>query len=164
MLFKHILFGSLGAFNVFIEIPRGSNLKYEYDKKSDSLKLDFVFKNLTFPFNYGFIPGTLGGDGDTLDAIVLSSEPIGSGTTVKCKSVGILKTLDRGEVDNKIIFVPLEDELAEKYQDIQDLPSDSLQKWKEFYLEVARQKNKVMEIIGLENRQVALEELKNSFI
>ena len=59
-----ISFGTPEEFNVIVEIPRGSNLKYEYDEASDSLKLDFVFKDLVFPFNYGFIPHTLGGDGD----------------------------------------------------------------------------------------------------
>ncbi len=159
---EQIPFGSLEAFNVIVEIPQGSNLKYEYDEASDSLKLDFVFKDLVFPFNYGFIPHTLGGDGDPLDAIVLSSAPIKMGEFVKCKAVGMLKTIDRGEVDDKIIVVPLDDELAGKYLDADNLPPGFLEKCTAFYREVGRQKNKVTEVKSLENKQIALEEIKKS--
>ncbi len=171
MSLKDIEFGNIDAFNVIVEIPKGSNEKFEYDEESDSMKLNFVFsaiggsgENLVFPFNYGFIPGTLGGDRDPLDAIVLSSAPIKSSTVVKCKTIGVFKTIDRGETDDKIICVPVEDPLTEKYYDISDLPPDTLQKWTEFYLEVARQKKKVIENMSLENKQKALEEIKNSLI
>lgn len=155
---------NMNDFNVVIEIEEGSNLKYEFDGASGKMKLDFVFENLTFPFNYGFIPKTLGGDGDTLDAIVLSSVPVKSGETILCKMIGVLKTIDRGEVDNKIICVPLSDPLTDKYRDVEDLPPDSLQNWTEFYLEVARQKKKTIEIIGLKSKQEALQEIKNSLV
>jgi inorganic pyrophosphatase len=128
------------------------------------MKLDFVFKDLVFPFNYGFIPNTLGGDGDALDAMVLSSAPIKSGETVVCKIVGMVETVDRGEEDNKIITVPLLDKLASQYQDIDDLPFDTLPKWTEFYLELARQKKKVIKIIGLKNKKEAIEKIEKSFI
>jgi len=159
-----IPFGSLEAFNVLVEIPMGSNLKYEYDEKSDSLKLDFVFKDLVFPFNYGFIPHTLGGDNDSLDAMVLSAKSFGVGEVVKCKAVGVLKVIDRGEVDDKIIAVALNGELAAKYQDIQDLPPRSLEKWTEFYRQVGIQKNKSMEAKEIQNKQAALEEIKKALI
>ena len=152
------------SFQVLVEIPQGSNEKFEYDEAAGEMKLNFVFRDLVFPFNYGFIPGTLGGDGDPLDAIVLSSAPIPSRTVIQCKAIGMLKTIDRGEVDDKIICVPLRDELARKYHDVTDLPSETLAKWTKFYLEVARQKKKVVEIIGLRNKQEALEEIKNSLI
>ncbi len=129
-----IPFGSLEAFNVLVEIPEGSNLKYEFDEASGEMKVDFVFENFSFPFSYGFIPGTLGGDGDHLDAIVLSSEPISSGSVIKCRAVGVMETIDTGEVDNKLIVVPVADDLAKKYQDISDLPEDSLKKWTDLYI------------------------------
>jgi inorganic pyrophosphatase len=159
---KNIPFGEPEAFNVIIEIPEGSNQKFEYDEASGEMRVNFVFKDLVFPFNYGFIANTLGGDGDALDAIVLSSAPLESGEVLKCKAVGVLKTLDRGEVDDKIICVSLSDKLSEKYQDIPDLPPDSLQKWTDFYMEVARQKEKTVEILDLKNKQEALVEIKKS--
>jgi inorganic pyrophosphatase len=165
---SQIPFGSLDAFNVLVEIPQGSNLKYEFDEASGKMKVDFAFENLTFPFNYGFIPHTLGGDGDALDAIVLSSAPISSGSVIQCRAVGILETIDTGEVDNKLVVVPVKDVLAEKYQDTFNLPPDSLQKWTDLYMEIARQKNKVkrklIEVKGLKNKQAALEEIKKSLL
>ena len=154
----------MNSFRVFIEISKGSNEKFEYDKKSDSLKLNFVFKDLYFPFNYGFIPGTMGGDGDPLDAIVLSAEPIPSSSVVECKPIGMLKTVDRGQTDDKIICVPINDKFAKIYADIQDLPPDTLAKWTKFYLEVARQKKKTVEITGLRNKQEALEEISKALM
>ncbi len=157
-------FGSLDTFNVIIEIPEGSNEKFEYDEKSGQMVLDFVFKDLVFPFNYGFIPGTLGGDGDALDAIVLSSQPLKSGSVAACKTIGVMETLDRGQRDDKIICVPLDDGLAVKYQNVDNLPPDSLQKWTEFYLEVARQKNKVIEILGFEKEPFSIKLMAKSRI
>jgi inorganic pyrophosphatase len=168
MNLNSIPFGSLDAFNVLVEIPEGSQYKYEFDEASGEMKLDFVFKDLYFPFSYGFIPHTMGGDGDELDAIVLASAPILSGSVVLCRAVGILETIDTGEVDNKLIVVPVKDILAEKYHDISDLPPDSLQKWTDLYMEIARQKSKVkkkfIEVKGLKNKQTALEEIKKSLI
>ncbi|HYV34001.1 MAG TPA: inorganic diphosphatase [Candidatus Limnocylindria bacterium] len=162
MNLNHTKFGELEAFNVIIEIPQGSNQKFEIDEATGEMKVNFVFKNLVFPFNYGFIPQTLGGDGDTLDAIVISSKVIPSASVVQCKTIGILKTIDRGEVDDKVICVPLNDPLAKKYNDITDLPTDSFEKWKELYLEIGRQKNKHIEITTLANKEEALKEIKNS--
>lgn len=159
---QNIKFGSLDAFNVIVEIEQGSNLKYEMDMQSGQLKLDFTFKDLVCPFYYGFIPQTLGGDGDALDAMILSSSAIKSGEVIQCRAVGILKTLDRGEVDNKIICVPIDDNQQSGISDVADLPPDSLEKWTQFYAEVAKQKNKTLEILGLGNKQEALAEIKNS--
>ena len=157
-------FGQLDAFNVIVEIPQGSNEKFELDENTGEMKVNFVFRDLTFPFNYGFIAQTLGGDNDPLDAIVLSSEILKSGQVVECKAVGILKTLDRGEIDDKVICVPLNDELSEKYHDTPDLPPDFLKIWTDFYMELARQKEKVVKVLGLKNKQVALEEIKKSLL
>jgi inorganic pyrophosphatase len=153
------------SFKVLIEIPQGTiNNKFEYDHKTGKMVLDFVFQNLVWPFNYGEIVGTLGGDGDALDAIVLSSTPIEQGKVVECKTIGVLKTLDRGAVDDKIVCVPIDDMLSQKYQDVDDLPPDTLQKWTKLYMEIARQKKKVIEILGLKNKQEAEQEIKNSLI
>jgi inorganic pyrophosphatase len=164
MNLNDIPFGSLEAFNVLVEIPRGSNLKYEFDEASGDMKVDFVFEEFAFPFNYGFIPHTLGGDGDALDAIVLSSAPIPSGSIIECKAIGVLETLDKGEVDNKFIVVPIANKLAKKYQDISDLPPDSLQTWTDLYMEIAGQKQKTIKVLGLKDKQSALSEIKKSLL
>ena len=87
------------TFDVMVEIPKGSENKYEYDEVKKAMVLDFVFKDgLKFLFNYGFIPNTLGGDGDTLDVILLGDKPIASGSMVKARAIGIMRMLDRGEI------------------------------------------------------------------
>ncbi len=149
---------------VVIEIPQGTNLKYEFDEKTGEFVLDFVFKNLAYPYNYGFIPVTRGGDGDTLDAMVLSTNALKQGAELECQAIGFVEMIDRGEVDNKIICVPLADPLAQKYSDIAEIPPQWIEQWKTFIAEVARQKNKVTEIKGFYGKDTALKEIKNSLL
>ncbi len=164
MTYKNIPFGELEAFNVLVEMEKGSNLKYEYDEASDSLKLDFTFQNIVCPFNYGSILRTLGGDSDPMDAIIISDKVFKSGEVVVCRAIGMMEMVDRGERDTKVIVVPVNDPSAEKYQSPSDLSPDSLEKWTAYYTEVSRQKNKVMEILGFKGKAEALEEIRNSLI
>lgn len=112
--------GSEGTFNAVIEIPAGTNTKYEYDPTQKKFIIDMengkarVIDFLPYPANYGFIPSTLsksetGGDGDALDVLVISeSEPIGA--VVQIIPIAILKLVDDGEMDSKIIATPKEKE------------------------------------------------------
>jgi len=105
-----------GNINVVIEIPTGTNEKFEVDKTTGRLKLEVlnndkprIINYLSYPFNYAMVPRTLlpkklGGDGDPLDVIVLG-KPIERGLVVECKLIGVLKLLDRGEKDDKLIAV-----------------------------------------------------------
>ncbi|WP_418501958.1 inorganic diphosphatase [Flagellimonas sp.] len=107
-----------GTFNTVIEIPAGTNKKIEYDAKGNVFKVDEkngaerIVQFLPYPANYGFIPSTLsdirtGGDGDALDVLVLA-EALDTGTIMECIPIGMLKLLDDGEEDHKIIAIPLE--------------------------------------------------------
>ena len=91
---------------VLIEVPKGSIHKYEYDTRGFFTIVRELSPKYSYIYNYGCIPQTLGGDGDNLDAIVLSTEPIASGTIVNCKVLAAVKTIDKGEIDDKIICVP----------------------------------------------------------
>ena len=137
-------------------------MKMEHDPVTDTIKLDFTFKDLVYPYAYGFIAGTLGGDGDALDAIVLSSEVYETGSVIKAKAIGLLKMLDRGEVDDKVICVPIDDPSSKQYSSITDIDNMTIEQWKGFWMEVARQKQKVIEILGFENQEVAKQAIKNS--
>jgi inorganic pyrophosphatase len=160
---KKIPFGSMEAFNVLVENSRGSQNKYEYDEELETIKLDFVFSgDLKWPYNYGFIPHTRAGDGDMLDVCVLSSHAIDPGVVVKCKAIGMIEVLDRGEVDNKILAVALPDLLAEKYSDITDLSDEQIREFEDFLQDLAVQKNKIMEIKGFRNKEIAEAEIKKS--
>ncbi|MEK7617852.1 MAG: inorganic diphosphatase [Patescibacteria group bacterium] len=171
-------------YKVIIEIPQGTvNNKYEYDEKSGEFKLDFVFsakggsasggKNVVWPFNYGFFPGTLGGDGDTMDAVVVSSEPIPQGTEVEVKIIGAIDVLDRGEEDLKVICVPLHrmvqgvlvnDAGYSSVNDITDLSGTQKKEWGDFYLELARQKKKETIVRGFKTKKEAEDLLQKSVI
>jgi inorganic pyrophosphatase len=152
-------------FNVLIEIPKGTkNNKYEYDHKTGKMVLDFVFENLTYPYNYGEAVGTMGGDGDALDVLVFSEKPLEQSMVVKCAPFGIMKMLDRGEVDDKLLAVPLGDSYAEKYKDITDFSEEERKQVREFNQEIARQKKKHTKILGFFGKEEALEEIKKSII
>lgn len=90
-----------------IEIPLGSIIKYELSPTGDTFTaVREMNKRYKYIYNYGSIPGTLGGDNDPLDVIVIYPEPISTGTVLNCKVVGVVKTIDKGEQDDKILAVP----------------------------------------------------------
>lgn len=96
--------------NAVIEIPEGSHLKVEYDRKRACFMIDRVEPSIyPKPVNYGFIPATKDEDGDELDVLVVCSEPILTGIWLECKIVGVLKFIDDGEGDHKIVAVPADD-------------------------------------------------------
>lgn len=108
--------------NVVIEIPKGSQNKYEYDSENHIFKLDRVLLSpIHFPFDYGFIPQTLGEDGDPLDALILVNEPSFPGILVIARPVGVLKMQDSGEGDDKILCVAASDQRMKDIQDVKDL-------------------------------------------
>lgn len=157
-----IPFGEPEKLNVLVEISQGTCNKYELDEASGLMTLDFVFRDgLTFPYNYGFVPNTLAPDNDPLDAIIYSSEPLHPGIIATVKPFGLLKMLDRGQQDNKLLTVPLVDPLAETLNDINDLADNHRQKIQNFLTAVGRQKNKSVKFEGFAGKQAALEEIKN---
>lgn len=99
-----------GLVNTVIEIPKGSTLKIEWDRERAAFTLDRVEPAIfAKPVNYGFIPGTIDEDGDELDVLVVTEEPIPTGVWLKTKIVGILNFEDDGEMDYKVVCVPEDD-------------------------------------------------------
>src|SRR5215510_1527363 len=97
-------------FNAIIEIPMGSSVKYELDKRTGLLKMDRVlYSAVYYPANYGFIPQTLAEDDDPLDVLVLCQEPVAPLTLVKARAIGLMTMIDTGKKDHKIIAVATED-------------------------------------------------------
>lgn len=144
-----------------MEIPKGSEKKYEYDEKLGEFKLDFIFTGgFHFPFAYGLVPETLADDGDHLDAFIITDEPLKQGDVVQVKPIGVIDLLDRGQGDNKILCVPAASPDAKKYQTIEDLDFDYTKLFTEFFAELGRQKNKVIEIIGFRGQDRAVDELQ----
>lgn len=113
-----------GTINVVIEIPTGSSHKIEWDRQLGVMKLDRVEPRIfAKPTNYGFIPRTLDEDGDELDVLLITDEPLTTGLVVEAKIIGVMKFVDDNEVDDKIVAVPADDRnTGNSINSIDDLP------------------------------------------
>ena len=117
-----------GTVNVVIEIPTGSNNKIEWNREKACFQLDRV-EPMIFakPVNYGFIPQTIDEDGDELDALILTDEPLPTGIFLEAKIIGVLKFEDDGEVDDKVIVVPSDDRnTGDAIKSLSDIPKQKL--------------------------------------
>ena len=136
-----------------IEISKGSNMKYELDKETGFLSLDRVLYTAThYPANYGFIPKTLGDDHDPLDVLVLCSDNIRPMTLVRSYPIGVMKMLDCGMGDEKIIAMPFGDPTYNTYHDISELPRhifDEIQHFFSVYKNLEGKETKVDDIMGV---------------
>ncbi|MEB3825771.1 MAG: inorganic diphosphatase [Desulfurococcales archaeon] len=122
--------------NAIIEIPMGGSVKYEFDKDNCIIKVDrFLYTSMVYPFNYGFVPGTLEEDGDPVDIIVLSREPVYPGSLIEVKPVGMLVMEDEEGIDSKIIAVPKAklDPLYKNIGDVSDVEDAVKDKIKHFF-------------------------------
>jgi inorganic pyrophosphatase len=111
-------------FDVLIEIPRGSRNKYEVDHESGRMRLDrTLFTSTQYPADYGYIEGTLGADGDPLDALVLMhGDPLYPGVLVCCRAIGMFRMTDEAGGDDKVLAVPATDPRLEHLRDIHHVP------------------------------------------
>jgi inorganic pyrophosphatase len=122
-------------FDVFIEIPRGSRNKYEVDHDTGLIRLDrTLFTSTQYPADYGFVPDTLGQDGDPLDALVLVPEPTFPGCLIRSRPIGMFRMTDENGPDDKVICVPAGDVRQEQLRDIGDLPEYERLEIEHFFL------------------------------
>ncbi|KSW11973.1 inorganic pyrophosphatase [Pyrodictium occultum] len=122
--------------NVFIEIPMGSNVKYEYDEEAGVIKVDrFLYTSMVYPFNYGFVPGTLEEDGDPVDVLVITAQPVLPGTVIEARPIGVLVMEDEEGPDSKIVAVPKDklDPSFKNVKSIDDLPEVLRDRIKHFF-------------------------------
>ncbi len=123
-------------FNVVIEIPAHSSIKYEIDKDSDSLFVDRLLSTpMHYPCNYGYIPHTLCGDGDAADVLVIFPQAVQAGSVIRCRPLGVLKMTDEAGEDSKLVAVP-HDKLTSLYSNVktlQDLPEITLKQIEHFF-------------------------------
>ena len=138
------------VFPAIIEVPMGSKNKYELDKESGLLRLDRVlYSAVYYPANYGFIPRTYCDDGDPLDALVLSQEPVYPLTIVTARAIGVMRMRDEKGIDDKIVAVSVNDPAVAGYTDKAQLPAHELRQLQRFFEEY-----KV-----LEHKQVVVEDM-----
>jgi inorganic pyrophosphatase len=122
--------------NAVIEIPFGSNVKYEIDKDSGAVVVDRVmYSAMYYPANYGFIPNTLAADGDPADVLVLADYPLQAGCVIACRLVGVLVMEDEAGMDEKLLAVPVSklDPTFEEIKSLDDLPKATLNKIENFF-------------------------------
>ena len=117
-----------GIVNVVVEIPQGSNHKIEWNRELAVMQLDRVEPAIfTKPTNYGFIPQTLDEDGDELDALIITDQPLTTGIFMEAKVIGVLEFVDDDEVDDKVIVVPADDRnTGDAINSLEDLPPQLL--------------------------------------
>jgi len=146
------------SFNVVVEIPKGSQNKYEYDSKLETFKLDRVlFSPLHYPGDYGFIPQTLFTDGDPLDALVLVSFPTHPGMVIEVRPIGLLEFVDDGEEDDKILCVPTNDIRFQDMKDVHDIQEPILNEIAHFFAVYKELEGKKSQVHGWHDKKRAKE-------
>lgn len=152
--------------NVVIEIPVNSGVKYELDKESGILVVDrILYTSMVYPFNYGFIPGTLEEDGDPVDVLVVSNDPLIPGSMIRVRPVGVLETEDEKGRDAKIVAVPVEkvDPRFQGIRDINDIPEAVKQRIEHFFAHYKElEKGKWVKVLGWRDRSEALARIKRA--
>lgn len=138
-----------GILNVLIEIPGGSKNKYEFDKDMGAMALDRVlYASVQYPFDYGFIPNTLAGDGDPLDGMVIMDQPTFPGCVIATRPLGMLEMIDGGDPDEKLLCVPAKDPRYAEVKTLADLAPHRLDEIAEFFATYKRLEKKETEIRG----------------
>ncbi len=147
--------------NAVIEIPKGSNIKYELE--DGKIKVDrILFGSMTYPLNYGFFENTLDWDGDPLDALVLADQEFMPGVEVPVRVLGAVKMIDGGETDTKIIAVIDVDPRYEHVKTLEDVSPHTLKEVKDFFENYKNLQNKEVRIEGFEGLEFAIEEYKET--
>ncbi len=150
-------------FPCIIEIPAGSRLKYELDKKTGLLILDRVlYSAVHYPCNYGFIPRTHAGDGDPLDVLVLMQEPLLPLTIVRARAIGGFQMRDDKGEDDKIIAVAIDDPAVSHYQATTELPPHLLIELRRFFQDYKALEGKASEVDELYNQARAVRVIHES--
>lgn len=142
--------------NGIIEIPRGSRAKYEIDKESGLIKLDrVIYASMYYPLNYGFIPQTLGQDGDPLDIVVLTQVSVVPLCLVPSRVIGVMQMIDRGLADEKIIAVAEQDPSVSNIGDVEDMPGYLFSELRHFFENYKTLENKRVTINEFQSREYA---------
>lgn len=151
--------------NGIIEIPKNTRAKYELDKESGLLKMDrVIYSSMYYPANYGFIPRTYCDDKDPLDILVLSQITVVPMCIVSAKVIGVMRMLDGGEADDKIIAVAENDMSVSHINDISELPEHFLREMRNFFEDYKKLENKTVKVEHFLNADIAREILEKSMV
>jgi inorganic pyrophosphatase len=143
-------------FPCVIEIPKGSKIKYELDKRTGLLRVDRVLHSAVhYPANYGFLPRTYCGDGDPLDVLVLGQEPVVPLCVLRARAIGVLTMSDDKGPDDKIIAVHLDDPEYSHYRDVSELPPHRVKEIQRFFVDYKALENKTVDVQRIRGRAAA---------
>jgi len=149
--------------NAIIEIPKGSRAKYEIDKASGLIKLDrVIYASMYYPLNYGFIPQTLGEDHDPLDIVVLTQVAVVPRCLIPCRVIGVMRMIDRGEADDKIIAVAMQDASVSHIENVEELPEYFRVELKHFFENYKALENKKVVVDEFQSKMKAREIISQS--
>jgi inorganic pyrophosphatase len=150
-------------FNVVIEVPKGSKVKYELEKETGLLKVDrILYSSVVYPENYGFIPQTLADDDDPLDVIVLMQEPVHPMSIFEVRPIGLLPMVDDGENDENIICVPIDDPEYKAYSNVNEFPKHRLNEIKQFFMEYKNLEEKEVSVGDVSGPEEAIEYIQHA--
>src|SRR5215470_3515423 len=142
--------------NAVVEIPQGSVHKYEYDEKLRVFRLDrTLYSPVHYPGDYGFIPSTRGQDGDPLDLLVLVDAPSFPGCVIEVRPIGVLKMVDQGENDEKILAVVENDPVYREIHDCSEVFPHLLKEIEHFFSIYKNLEGKKTEIAGWSGAKAA---------
>lgn len=145
-------------FNVVIEIPRGSKVKYELDKPTGLLRVDrILYSSVIYPANYGFLPRSYCGDGDPLDVLVLGYEPVQPLSIMQGRAIGVMAMNDEGQEDHKVIAAHCHDPAFNEISDIEQLPKHMFREIQRFFEEYKVLEDKEVVVEGVFGSERALE-------
>ena len=146
-----------------VEIPKGSRNKYEFDHELGGIKLDrFLFSSVVYPTDYGFIPDTLGQDGDPLDAMVCVSEPTFPGCRIAVKPIALFRMEDEAGIDDKVLCVPISDPAWNQLETLEDLSDQLRDEIAHFFSIYKDLEQKAVKVDGWYSREDALNEIESS--
>lgn len=142
--------------NTIIEIPLGSNIKYELDKTTGLLRVDrILYSAVYYPANYGFIPRTLAEDNEPLDVLVLCQEPVAPLTILRARVIGLMTMMDSGTKDHKVIGVATGDPEFNAYSSAHELPQHKLLMVRRFFQDYKQLESKVVQVDDFEPLEAA---------
>jgi len=152
-------------FYAVVEITKGSKMKYELDKETGLLMLDRILYTSThYPANYGFIPRTLADDGDPMDVLILSSEPLLPMSLVRCYPIGVITMNDNGAMDEKVIAIPFTDPTYNGYKSITELPKHIFEEMQHFFRVYKELENKPTSVSEVYDLDVAQDVVQKSIV
>lgn len=156
-------FSDDSTFNCIIEIPAGSKIKYEIDKDSGLLKVDRILSSsVHYPCNYGLLPQTYCDDKDPLDVLVIGQLPVAPLSIMKVRPIGVVRMIDQGEGDDKIISVHVDDPEYKHIHSIKEIPQHKLNEIRQFFESYKALEKKSVVINAIEDEKAAVKVIHES--